>query len=411
MRKVKCTNLIAVVLFMSPFLTLNVAVAAQRQESSVILGGTVNVALGNANGLVVLTDSRQTLTDSTGQQRPDPTEAQKLIVLDDRSVCAVAGFGTIRLPTAPQFNVGIMGILAQVRDDFVGRPQTFNAKLLTISNLVQFYISAVANLNEYQPHPVPSRQYFFALYLAGYDLDGNPKIGRLELTGTPQVLNNGKADWSFTRSITVEPVGPGITGGVQGIWDIGEQILSHPEQDDTDAAVHKYSESMRADSGASLTIGDMEALAVHIAQKTSDAHPAQVGGSLQVCILQNGKIQQLKQPTFPPPERPFPFILVNESTFDGKFSDIIKSTAPRLFVRCTFLKNPTLDIDKDFFVDSDIRDATVYYDGGDTFFDPSNRVTNSVLILGPHANWQSSIVRELVTKFQWVNQNQFPKYN
>jgi hypothetical protein len=46
---------------------------------------TINVALGNENGMVVLTDSMLT---AGARQRPDP--GQKLFKSDDRTACSLA---------------------------------------------------------------------------------------------------------------------------------------------------------------------------------------------------------------------------------------------------------------------------------------------------------------------------------
>lgn len=52
--------------------------AGQDSDGGLVVHGTINVVLGNQNGLVVLTDSMLTAGD---HQQPDP--GQKLFQLDD----------------------------------------------------------------------------------------------------------------------------------------------------------------------------------------------------------------------------------------------------------------------------------------------------------------------------------------
>jgi hypothetical protein len=69
------------------FLSTSVGAYAQDEADDSLVHGTINIALGNENGIIVLTDSM--LTGATGQLR-EP--GQKLFKLDDRTVCALAGF-------------------------------------------------------------------------------------------------------------------------------------------------------------------------------------------------------------------------------------------------------------------------------------------------------------------------------
>jgi 20S proteasome alpha/beta subunit len=386
------------------------ACALNAQEQSEIIRGTINVVLGNSHGMVVLTDSAQTLTDQNGR-RIATKEGQKLIRLDDRSVCAVAGFGGATISTAPQFNVDIMGIIAEFRDQLAGQQPTpsFELKLRTLSSLVQFYLSAVANLNEVlQPSPIPNQSHTFSLFLVGYDSDGSPKIGVLELVGTLQPQSDGKRSWSFGERMAVFPVGQQLSTALGGVWDAAQQVLSHPENYSANAAVRKYAESNQNDHGASLELRELETLADFLADESSRQHPAEVGGHRQVCVFQDGRIKRLEQPSFPDPPRPLRFNLVVDSRMQGHAIEAPPGVR-FLWVRCTLANDPTLRLDDNFFVGSEIRDSVVLYDGGTTLLDKTNKVTNSRLLLGPHADPKSSRVRALVNGFQWANQSDLPK--
>ena len=70
-----------------------VAEARSNVEDDFVAHGTINIVLANENGLVVLTDSMITAGD---RQLPEP--GQKLFKLDDRTVCAIAGFVSAPAP-------------------------------------------------------------------------------------------------------------------------------------------------------------------------------------------------------------------------------------------------------------------------------------------------------------------------
>src|ERR1700730_9960007 len=70
-----------------------VVVAGGNPTDDGIAHGTINIALGNKNGLVVLTDSMVPRKYPPGpRQLPNP--GQKLFKLDDRTVRSVAGFAS-----------------------------------------------------------------------------------------------------------------------------------------------------------------------------------------------------------------------------------------------------------------------------------------------------------------------------
>ena len=75
-------------LLVTVFLMMPVArTASQDPADDSVVHGTINVALGNENGIVVLTDSMITAGE---HQLSEP--GQKLFRLDDWTVCALAGF-------------------------------------------------------------------------------------------------------------------------------------------------------------------------------------------------------------------------------------------------------------------------------------------------------------------------------
>ena len=107
---------VLVVLFLIPL----VSSAQEARDDDFVVHGTVNIALGNKYGWVVLTDSMVTSGD---HQLPQP--AQKLFRLDDETVCAIAGFGSASSPSVPDLNTSSAAIIYEyVRQSAGQQPQT-----------------------------------------------------------------------------------------------------------------------------------------------------------------------------------------------------------------------------------------------------------------------------------------------
>jgi hypothetical protein len=133
-----------------------------------------------------------------------------------------------------------------------------------------------------------------------------------------------------------------------------------------------------------------------------------VGGRYQIAILEKGSIQKIDQPTLSFEERrldmpPFSIIVDSHITATGNLRTLIENRQPGrlfLFLKSSFRGGRVLLAGVHYFED-EFSDATFYYDGGVFGFDPSNRVTDCVLNLGPHADRKSAAVRELIARFRW----------
>jgi len=126
-----------------------------------------------------------------------------------------------------------------------------------------------------------------------------------------------------------------------------------------------------------------------------------VGGPDQVATLVGGKAQIIEQPGFPELRAPTPFAVISDSTLSVR-------TATRGDIYCVWLGSFTsrnnIDLRHNIFIDSEIRDSFVEYDGG-FYFLSNTRIVNSVLLLGPHALPSSKEVKELLGRYPWVQDN------
>ncbi len=367
--------------------------ALGAQDAATIERGTVNIALANSNGIVLLTDSVQSHQDGDGWHFTQPV--QKLFRLDDETVCSIAGFASETGWSTPQLNTDVAGIIATLREQLVYHPlPELDGKLRAIGYLVGYYIDLIANRREVVTGPgTPAASYEFQVIVAGYDADGQPGIEKLVLNELVQQVPGGPRVWSHTTSVEVTRPGTRFTSVLGGIQEISLAVLNHPEQFNYGAAIFRYAESKNSDGGESLTISELKALASEMAGQTARRTPF-VGGPDQVAILAQGKILALDQPTFDDPPRPMKFGVLSDLRLEGQEMIFAVPGTNLLWLRSQFVWSRDYSFDGQFFYGCEIRDSMVRYSGGLMDFGPSNTVVNSMLLPGSVA----------VNGFEWSRQ-------
>jgi hypothetical protein len=370
---------------------------AVADEASVIRG-TINIVLANANGIVVLTDSMQTAVTPTAQQRQLPNPGQKLFQLDDRTVCAIAGFGSAPVPTVPEFTSNAAGIIQQYKRELErdSQNQTIQMKLTGLSFLFNFYLSGVANLRNILNE---AGQYDFALLLAGYDSDGKPKIGRLRLRTRIEPSASGSLLLNpVTEDLSESAVGQDLVYEVAGQPHVALNILENPSHFADDPAITVYAQAKAADRGRSLTLEQMKALAVSLARHTAQVNPS-VGGEDQIAVLKDGRVQSVSQRRFP--EQPSPikqFGLVVGNSWGRNGMRLGAAGTIQLYVDNTIVDDDQT-LDGNYFFRNKFLHCHLRYDGGVTRFDQSNIVSDSDLTIGRKADPNSATLRELISRF------------
>lgn len=347
--------------------------------------GTVNIALANAHGIVLLTDSVQSHHEADGWH-PSPDPAQKLFQLDDKTVCSIAGFASETFSTQPQLNTEVTGIIADVRDQLSKHPVAEpDAKLRVIGFLVGFYIDLIANRHEVVAGPDrPSGAYEFEVIVAGYDTNGQPKLEKLVVTPVVIHAADGHNYWSHTTSTEVAQLGPKLVPLLGGIKEVSAELLNSPEKFGSNLAIRKYAESKKKNGGKSLTLDDMAALASEMAAQTAKRYPSVVGPPDQIAILTNGRILTFSQPRFPDPPRPMKIALMVGLSVQGPGAPATGPGAHLLWIRSQFMgiRNPPFRLDDQFFYGCEFRDSIVQYGGGLTDFGPTNTVVHSFIMPG-----------------------------
>ncbi len=372
-------------------------VAAENPTDDGVVHGTINIALGNKNGLVVLTDSMVTSTDATGtHQLPNP--GQKLFKLDDHTVCSVAGFasasaGSTRV-TLSDLNTSTSAIIHEyVRQSAAQPRQSIAEKLRALASLFRMHLGMIANVRDAAGNSTPIDRYRFQLIVAGYDIDDKPKIGRIVLS----MKDNRGSLTSEIEDFKLLNVEEKLVSQLNGMPDVAGQILLHPESKPEDAPIKLYATSLTENGGRSLTLEQMVELAKRLAYYTSKAR-AEVGGPNQVAIFKQSQTVSIDQPTFTEPPRPlFRFSLVVNSHFSYSSVAFAKGS-PAVFVRCSWI-GMQHDLDGHYYIGSEFTNSVLMYDGGDVSLGETNQVNDSLLLLGRHAILESEIVGRLTATF------------
>jgi hypothetical protein len=218
---------------------------AQQPIADSVVHGTINVALGNKNGIVVLTDSMLT---SGGHQSDIP--GQKLFKLDDQTVCAIAGF--VSAPAVfPDLSTQTGSVIREyIQASKTLPPQPLEGRLRTLVKIFEGYLFLISNTRLASAETTPLDAYHLQIIIAGFDLDGKPKISKAglkiqELQGilTPTV-----------EKVTNANISEGLIWRLNGMPDVATGLLQNPETVPEDPDLNAYKDSMHSDGGSSLTI-------------------------------------------------------------------------------------------------------------------------------------------------------------
>ncbi len=365
-------------------------IPAPLSNESAVNHGTINIVLANRNGMVVLTDSMATSGDN---QLPNPS--QKLFKLDDKTVCAIAGFLSGPAPAEDVLTETAAIIRGFSRQLATEQVRSIEAKLRDLAFIFEVRLTSLADLRQASGDTDRVKDYALDLTIAGYDTDGLPKIGKLSLRAS---LVNGRFD-SSTQTLDMKIVRDELEHQTAGIPALAEELIAHPDLQPENPALIAYAASMRNDRGNSLSISQMTDVAKDLALQTHNADP-RVGGPNQIAILSEGRVLSVEQPDFPDnASRVKGFGLLKHVGFSGE--DAFHREGEVVCVECKFEKMH-FALDESYMVASSFNDLVLTYDGGPMYFDKSNSVKDCVLVLGPHAHIPSLKVHDLVVDFPWA---------
>jgi 20S proteasome alpha/beta subunit len=382
---------LAAILFAPACALFPLIAAGQGATDDGVVHGTINIALGNQNGLVVLTDSMLT---GDGHQLRQP--GQKLFKLDDRTVCAFAGFNAAPAGGGVDLYTRTSAIIHEYIGQSARQPaQSISERMRALGFLLSRNLSAIANVRDALDQPTPLDRYDFQLIVAGYDLDNKLKIGRLTLA----TKNENGGFISGLEEASLTEVHEDLASQLNGMSDKAKELLQTPELKPDDTVLRDYAASLRANGGRSLTLDQLMELAKRLKIYTEQKY-REVGGDNQIAVFRKQDAVTIEQQPFPEPPKPLVnFSLLVKSSFSYSTIGFAKGF-PVIFVRCSWT-GMQRELDGNYFIDNEFRDSVLTYDGGVVNLGESNRVINSKLIVGPDVKLGDKTLKQLRTAFPW----------
>jgi hypothetical protein len=330
------------------------------------------MALANRHGAVLMTDSMQ----SRGrEQLSDP--GQKLLKFDSKTAFAIAGLGKATVPSVPELNVEILGVIKSLGDDKAETPMI--KKLDLLAGLLSFRLSVLADVNAL---PLEAAGlYHLQVLMVGYDLDGVLKVGTLVISASPQNFR-GRLHWEFhTSTASVESVPKGFHYWLGGMNDVAESFFKSPNKYAHYKAVLNF--RSKGPDGASLTLPDLTALGRVLLKETAKAH-REVGGPTQVATFHAGSIIGLEQPAnLPEIKKPLGVSVVRGLSWAGAGGIRPSPGEVIVFESVAFPKGSPIELDGAIFLHCQITGAVVTFRGGLTYLDESTTITDSYLSFYP----------------------------
>jgi 20S proteasome alpha/beta subunit len=372
-----------------------VSATALASTPSPVVHGTINVVMGNSNGIVLLTDSMQTGTMPDGHDEQLPAPGQKLFQLDETTVCAVAGFLSASTEKVPEFLNNTAAIIERYKRQVPdGSQLTLDEKLAALEKTFEFFIEGTLSIR------LDSREaekYKFEMFIAGYDSKGQATLASFVIG-----WHGAGAPHAEIEESSETLVGKVFVYGLHGEPDVAEDVMQNPHKFLSDPAIKDYATAKCSGRVDSLSLDQMKALAIALAKVTSDRYKS-VGGPNQIAVIKGGHVFSVEQPSFSTPKLPpFDFGLVGHNTATGP----VLSASSSRFALSIYVGNRLTDcgkilLDRAVFIDNGFVRCVILYDGGRTRFESDNKVVNSALVIGPHAKNREQ-VDHLIHDFSWA---------
>jgi hypothetical protein len=383
------------------------AIAQHHTPNPVSSHGTVNIVLANGNGMVAVTDSR------LSYHHQIVGEGQKLFILDDHTVCTIAGFYNDPGPgfgyqhPAAQAVPEILNAIIQNNQTLKGA--SLQIKLRIVLGALQGGLEFVSTLEKRMGAPVSQQPS--QVTVAGYDADGILKIYRVDLTPSSDSEGNIAYVADSWPPLLVEKK---LVHSTAGMDDLAFSALWNPQPYASgDELLAHLAHSLVVDGGSTLTVDDLRHISEDLVEKTARKYPIEVGGPHQIAILVNGKVQTTNQPVTPPSylqERRQLFTVSNSALDGGGYyavaagvSDAVIKVSPGallLYLDSDLSRLSAQPLDNSLYFHTRISNSTLTYSGSRVVaFDSTNTLINCRLVLAAGVQRNNPFVTQLATDF------------
>jgi hypothetical protein len=358
--------------------------------------GTLNLCIGNKNGLVVVTDSRASGRDQKGNDLHEDWH-QKLFQISEKIVVTIAGYNRVPLNKVPIFQAPAAGVILNYIGDMRSKHHTpgYLETVRALTYLMGFYLEAVGSikqLTETDPSIKPE-DYHLVMMVIGMDGE-TVKITQIDI-GLKKRFSSGSAKYLIAQSDIKETVVNGFEFCAVGQKAVAERVL----QD----VINSTSKEER-DTLPLSKIVEMASKTMHMTAESNKY----VGAVTQMGILEGGVWKTAI--VFPPPLGPF---IQFNSLYDVHIAHVGKafvSNGPILLVVSGFFEKTTVLLGKPYYYfGNQIKNSTVIVEDEDFSFDDSNKIENSTLVIGEKVNRKSGRIKSLITGFPWKNREDLRK--
>lgn len=357
--------------------------------------GTVNVLLANKNGLVAVTDSRL----SSGGVPAGV--GQKLFVLDDHTICTIAGWFSLLGPSMDGKSRPLYTAIPNLVSNFAGKPflagKSLDKKVELLSGLIAYTLGALESLSQSAGSEIGNEPP--ELTVASFE-DGAVRIAQVEFVRTQK---DGALIYQVQRKPIVT-VGGHFVYVLAGIRPDSEAILSGRRTISNDPILAYYQESLQSGHLDSLSLEDMERVAKTTARYNARKYPRIIGEPLQIATIENGDARIVQQTIAPPPQGdivPGMILLIHGGGIaHARYTSAFDVRGAALIADQVTISDSLQTLDRVFFMRSTFDHCTLRYNGSSNFMlDPSNTIRDSTLELEGGVNANSPVVQKLLQQF------------
>lgn len=367
--------------------------------------GTLNLCIGNKNGVVVATDSCATKVDAAGNVIGREYNHQKLFQLDENIVVAIAGYNRASVTFAPEFIAPAAGIIMDYLDEIKkrGHRPTYTEAVMSLSHLIRFHLTSVANVKLFSEGRISRGNYIFQMLIVGRDGD-KVKITKINLSLEVQLGSQGLPYLSSVVSNTSESVvNNDLTFVTAGYDPIANQILKEPKRYKS-KIIERYAHLLEQRKTSEMSVTEMLEMVKAIMDVTGQANPG-VAPPIQTAVFAPGRTD-MNIPSFPMVERPhLRFNLFIGNSISGMpLERAIKTDSPLLLISCRFERSVVTLTEQYFYFGSKFVKCSILLNSNRfSFIRNNNTVEGTELVLSKNVDMGNPEIQSLISNFRWKN--------
>lgn len=369
----------------------------QPQRPPETLGGTIDVVIGNGNGLAAVTDSR--LSDGHGHVSD---HGEKMILMDDHTLCVLAGWysnpgPTLDDKTFPAYSAvpGIIRSFAH-RESSASKASPVENRIAALARDVAFTLNAVQQIAQWAGNKTRAEPSELTLATSVGD---HIEVARMDISPVPEVDGGFGFVPTLRRKFEVKDV---VEYEVAGIEDVGRPLLGGTDTRVDDPTLLKFRQAVTKDGGRSLSLEDMIETARETEILTSKRFGNVVGGPIEIGTIEHGKakIEQENLMLTPQDRRASAlFSIMEQVTVSGGGMNLEMGDGIVLFTDSQ-MRSCNQKIDGMLLYNNLFLGCALTYDGSPkTIFDASNKVPGSVLVLTKREYLETPLVVQIRKDF------------